>query len=77
MAEKLTMTPLECCEAFHIVPDGCEPVPMTQEKFKALCRENRFDWCLIAPMKQDEYLISRAGFYEWLERFFHRKVGRL
>ena len=29
------------------------------------------------PMKQDEFLISRAGFYAWLDSFFRQKVGRL
>ena len=67
MAEKLTMSPMECCEAFHVVPDGFEPIQMSPPKFKAMCMANRFDWCVPIPMKQDEFLISRAGFYAWLD----------
>ncbi|CUO18991.1 Uncharacterised protein [Faecalibacterium prausnitzii] len=77
MAEKLTMSPMECCEAFHVVPDGFEPIQMSPPKFKAMCMANRFDWCVPIPMKQDEFLISRAGFYAWLDSFFRQKVGRL
>ena len=29
MAEKLTMSPMECCEAFHVVPHGFEPIQMS------------------------------------------------
>ena len=75
MAEKLTMSPMECCEAFHVVPDGFEPIQMSPPKFKAMCMANRFDWCVPIPMKQDEFLISRAGFYAWLDSFFRQKVG--
>ena len=53
MAEKLTMSPMECCEAFHVVPDGFEPIQMSPPKFKAMCMANRFDWCVPIPMKQD------------------------
>lgn len=77
MAKKLTMSPMECCEAFHVVPDGFEPIQMSPPKFKAMCMANRFDWCVPIPMKQDEFLISRAGFYAWLDSFFRQKVGRL
>lgn len=77
MAEKLTMTLMECCEAFHIVPDGCEPIPMSPPKFKAMCLANHFDWCIPIPMKHDEFLISRKGFYQWLNEFFGKKVGTL
>lgn len=77
MAEKLTMTPMECCEAFHVVKDGYFPIQMTQEKFKAMCKSNNFNWCVYIPMKQDEFLISREGFYAWLETFFNGKVGKV
>lgn len=36
MAKKLTMSPMECCEAFHVVPDGFEPIQMSPPKFKAM-----------------------------------------
>lgn len=75
MANKLTMTPMECCEAFHVVPDGYEPIQMGLDKFKKMCLTHEFDWCIPVPMKQDEFLISRAGFYKWLEEFFQARVG--
>lgn len=73
--EKLTMTPQECCEALHIVPDGYEPIQMSTVKFKALCKEGGFDWCRYVPMKQDEFLISKTGFLKWARDFFGVPVG--
>ena len=77
MAQKLTMTPMECCEAFHVVKDGYYPIQMSPDKFKSMMKSNNFDWCIYIHMKNDEFLISRDGFYAWLDKFFKGKVGKV